>query len=464
MLEKDLYDKYNFKVLISRPQSVFTKAFVVVDRENEKKVLNSKYSKFFKFIHKGRYMEKQPDGQIISDVGDIYLVDLKGVWETYYKKLSFPQFKYWYFNSNSHARDKVDIMPEINEYYFARQKLNIEARGDLKLNELRESLLREIEYISNTLYESFKKSYFTKEEFARKIKDRYGMAKARVIANSIFELTDPEGKCVKFKRSGATGQLTYSLAFGNFKEYMRRPVLKSKLIKKISVVDDSKYSSYESLKNNDNTNIALKLLSIFDFITYEVTGGEEPEIFIRLNDPNKIRDIVFKYISYSNSYVVKAGQKHQRDYDVLLRFFTELSDDNERWDYIENYFLGEDVLLNSEEGVINAVPMKGEIDQTHSFSTEEYDSWDDLETFFDDDDLVIIKKLAAEKVDIPEYLETTLIGTEKGQNIMMCWPSKNVAICNQDIIDSTIEEFRSRGWYVCRALDIDYDELVEKLK
>ena len=30
MLEKDFYDKYNFKVLISRPQSVFTKAFVCV--------------------------------------------------------------------------------------------------------------------------------------------------------------------------------------------------------------------------------------------------------------------------------------------------------------------------------------------------------------------------------------------------------------------------------------------------
>jgi ATP-dependent DNA helicase RecQ len=40
MLEKDFYDKYNFKVIISRPQSVFTKAFVCVDRKYENKVLS----------------------------------------------------------------------------------------------------------------------------------------------------------------------------------------------------------------------------------------------------------------------------------------------------------------------------------------------------------------------------------------------------------------------------------------
>jgi ATP-dependent DNA helicase RecQ len=41
MLEKDFYDKYNFKVLISRPQSVFTKAYVVISRDHESKVLKS---------------------------------------------------------------------------------------------------------------------------------------------------------------------------------------------------------------------------------------------------------------------------------------------------------------------------------------------------------------------------------------------------------------------------------------
>lgn len=43
--------------------------------------------------------------------------------------------------------------------------------------------------------------------------------------------------------------------------------------------------------------VALKLLSMFDYITYEVVGGEEPEIFIRLNDAEKVRRIVMKEVA-----------------------------------------------------------------------------------------------------------------------------------------------------------------------
>ena len=74
MLEKDFYDKYNFKVIISRPQSVFTKAYVVIDKENESLVLNSEYGKCFRFLARGRYQERQPDGSLLSDTGDKALI------------------------------------------------------------------------------------------------------------------------------------------------------------------------------------------------------------------------------------------------------------------------------------------------------------------------------------------------------------------------------------------------------
>lgn len=51
----DYGGKYNFKVIISRPQSVFTKAYVVIDKENESLVLNSEYGKCFRFLARGRY-------------------------------------------------------------------------------------------------------------------------------------------------------------------------------------------------------------------------------------------------------------------------------------------------------------------------------------------------------------------------------------------------------------------------
>ena len=71
MLEKDFYDKYHFKVLISRPQSVFTKAFVCVNKEHEAEVLASEYGKSMHFVENGRYGEQQADGALLYDMGDI---------------------------------------------------------------------------------------------------------------------------------------------------------------------------------------------------------------------------------------------------------------------------------------------------------------------------------------------------------------------------------------------------------
>ena len=88
--------------------------------------------------------------------------------------------------------------------------------------------------------------------------------------------------------------------------------------------------------------------SYFDYATYEIVGGEQPEIFIRLNDPEKIRRIVYGEIKYSNSYVTKAKQKHEREVKILRKFFTDPLGDEARWDYVERYFLGNDVLHEAD--------------------------------------------------------------------------------------------------------------------
>lgn len=120
----------------------------------------------------------------------------------------------------------------------------------------------------------------------------------------------------------------------------------------ISNSNDAKsYSRYMDLSKDNLSSRALKLLSIFDYITYEISGGEEPEIFIRLNDPNKVKNIVLGNIKYKNEYVVKARKKNERDNAILLKFFNDLQSDEERWEYIEDYFLGKDVLENKEDNI-----------------------------------------------------------------------------------------------------------------
>lgn len=343
MLEKDFYDKYNFKVLISRPQSIFTKAYVVIEKEHENEVLSSEYGSCFRFVTRGRYHEKQNDGSSISDIGDVYTLDLKIVWEKFYKNMSFPQFKYWYFNSTSNSEKKVDVMPAIRKYFTPRQKVNIETCGDYLLNELREKILSDFEYIADNLYHNFNRKYFTTKEFIDILTIKYGSVQAKIIANSLFDLVDPNMNCVK-RRMNANGVKKYTLSNGNLKEYMRKIITKSSIVNKLINHSYNRYSCFVNITNDEKSNISLKLLSIFGYISYEILGGEEPEIFIRLNDPQKIKNIILGSVRYKNKYVSRAKDKHDRDVNVLLKFLNELSTDIERWDYIEDYFLGYDVL------------------------------------------------------------------------------------------------------------------------
>lgn len=463
MLEKDFYDKYNFKVLISRPQSVFTKTFVVISYEHEQEVLNSKYGKYFKYICKGRYNEIQENGSLLSDAGDIYSLDLKKIWEEFNPNISFPQFKYWYFNANVMSKDKVDIMPEVRAFFSSRQRINIEARGDFLLSDLRDEILNDFEYIADTIYMQFGRSFFTTEDLVKAIREKYGMAQARIIANSVFELVDPDGRCVKRRTIDSSGKTYYSLSNGNFKEFMRKPIINSQIIRNVSKEHSSSYSSYLNITSDERSNIALKLLSIFDYITYEILGGEEPEIFIRLNDPNKIKGIVLGNIYYSNDYVSKAKQKHDRDISVLLNFFNKLKTDDERWNYIEDYFLGYDVLCNNEPIITSSVKMTKIIDKEHSYQTTQFKTWDELSNYIDENDHVVIDKLAGLEVSIPEYLETAIKKADWGEYIVMSWPSKNVLICRQEISDSLMEALKKKGWHVYRIYEINLEKIKEEL-
>ena len=464
MLEKDFYDKYNFKVLISRPQSVFTKAFVVINRETQDIVLNSKYGKCFKFIEKGRYHEHQVDGSLLSDTGDVYSIDLKRIWEEFYPNISFPQFKYWYFNNTSISKDKVDIMPSIREGFAPRHKVTIETNNEYLFCDLRDNILADFEYIADTLYAKYRKQYFSLEDFAKLISEKYGIIKARMIANSLFDLVDPNSFCVKYRTNDSTGKTVYSLANGNLKELLRKPIIKSKLISNLSLLHSDNYSSYLSLASDEKSSIALKLLSIFEYITYEIVGGEEPEIFIRLNDPNKIKGIVLGNIRYSNNYVTKAKKKHERDVSILLRFFNELKTDEERWGYIENYFLGFDVLCNKTQDKPSEIDLNKSIDREHSYPTNAFKKWSDMLNFFDENDRTIIEKLDGSGIPIPEYLETVIKKSDLGDDIMMSWPSKNTVLCIQETSDDNLILFASLGWKAYRFSDVDYDKLKGDLR
>lgn len=464
MLEKDLYDKYNFKVLISRPQGIFTKAYVVIRKECEQHVLNSKYGKYFSYVAPGRVQEQQSNSNVtVSDTGDIYFLDLKGVWEDHYPNLSFPQFKYWYFNKNSSAKDKVEIMPTIREEFSVRQKVSVETKGDLLLCDVRAQILADFEYIADTLYATFKKTYFTLEEFAKAISPKYGATKARIIANSIFSLVDPESRCVKYRAFDDHSAAQYTLSNGTFKEVLNRAITKSQLIRNLDGNNNTSLSKFMPLAPEGKDAVALKLLSIFDYITYEVVGGEQPEIFIRLNDPEKIRRIVYGEIKYSNSYVTKAKQKHEREVKILRKFFVDLLSDEERWQYVERYFLGDDVLREAEAVAEEKVDFSKFVDKERSYSISNVNSWDKIAFLFDENVQSLINDFAELGIPLPSHLSTVVKHNLLDGEIVMSWADKNVIIFSEAISEKDAAICAKKGWQPFELFAIEPEKLKEAI-
>lgn len=474
MLEKDINDKNTFDVIITRPQSVFTKAFVVIDDEHKQEVFTSKYAKYFKYEAEGRFkIHEQIRGTdtIISDVGDIYTLDLKGIWEDFYQNLSFPQFKYWYFNTQSHSSDRVEIMPEVRCMVFPRQRIVIQSHHEIKINEIRKYILEDMEKIKNGLYETFGKEYFTLDEFSNLIApyESMGKTKANLISNSLFDIVDPNERCIKHRRDDSKGVTEYCLKNGTFGEIMRKAITKADIIQRMSSCNEETYSSYISMDTSssgaiDSNTIALKLLSIFDYITYEIAGGEEPEIFIRLNDPVKIEKIVTGGIRYTNDYVTKAKQKHERDVGILKNFFLNLNTKEERWDYVENYFLGENVLeknISSDE--CEKLNLESIVDVKTSFSLESYSKWKDIKVFMEESYIPILKELSKNGIPLAEYLSTIVKDFDWNSDIVMSWPTKNVIIFSQDISNEVMDDYNKLGVKSYRIYEIDYDDLKERV-
>ena len=83
----------------------------------------------------------------------------------------------------------------------------------------------------------------------------------------------------------------------------------------------------------------LRFLELLGLASYEIRGGEKAEVFIRVNDPDKL-----EYLATSGRYtngVLQDIQKHHRNNERLLAaFFAADMNDDARWELIEQYFLG----------------------------------------------------------------------------------------------------------------------------
>ena len=91
-------------------------------------------------------------------------------------------------------------------------------------------------------------------------------------------------------------------------------------------------------------------LESFRIGSYEFSGGMLPRIFVRINDPFKVR-LISNDQSYKNEILQDINNRQVSSMNIMEYFFTNKIVDEKRWDFIEDFFLGkgESELLNADE-------------------------------------------------------------------------------------------------------------------
>lgn len=166
IIDKDFQlGTYGYKPLIFRPKTVFTQGYVVVDDKDMPQLINSKFFRYFELLKQKKELGyKLTENTQVLYVGDLYRVNFKEIWENYFSKLSFSEFKRAFYEGN------LEEFPNTDKY-IPHYLLVVEWFVDSST-----SMLNSLNQYFEVLYQSFDRlaktnKYFSLSDFKKVVKD-----------------------------------------------------------------------------------------------------------------------------------------------------------------------------------------------------------------------------------------------------------------------------------------------------
>ena len=361
MIEKDYLAKHRFNVLVARPKKLFVKVYARIPE---------KQLEYMTLLYHGKYtiLESTNDGYNILEI------DLDKLWSEHFIEKSFPKIKNEFFNGRLLKTDGIDLNPMLRMSFWKKGKFD-EIYGKL------ERLLEAIKKIFAN-----QKGYFSEDQFIEELR--------------IFGLNDENtNKISKFILSTYSGRLLgpgviEKYAFLQYKKNIDKIEYKvfnnrfidnfSSLLRRLHILfgNNQTDTAERFITKKESTTIDYirlgELMEILELGSFEVKGGDNPMIFIRLNDPNRIeRDSKNK--SYRNSLLSSTLERHNISNMIFDHFFMRSFSNEERWNFIEDFFLGTDVDTLIEKykgGDVNKVDIIEELKKKDLIITEAKDDSD----------------------------------------------------------------------------------------
>lgn len=362
LLAKDLNNKYTFPVLIVRPKAMLSKNYVNVPSEIEELFLQ-KYGPYVKFQEGVRGRKVAAKGGTggsdltVYSAGNTFLVDMEAIWENCYPDRSFGMFKKEFFENDMEVKG--------NAY-----RVSPRVRVEIRYADEHDSVARQVEEVVTAMtgifgrYKGGTVKQFTQPQFeadladalGRKVvpHDKFGLLldifTENADENAAYVQSRSQIRVLRKRRQKGTDESVYfvsSAAYARLSSFFKR--LTEQCAPNSA---DNSYFCFYPLTRNKQIELMplLRLQELLGLATYEIRGGEKAEVFIRINDPAKLERLAAGG-KYTNQ-VLQSIQEHHRNNERLLRaFFMADLTTEDRWEVIEQYFLGNDEFVREVLGI-----------------------------------------------------------------------------------------------------------------
>lgn len=259
----------------------------------------------------------------------VYKVRLEELWETRFSELGYKEFKQKLNNGTLHEGSRAVSVGK-HEVLLKEDATLIRQ----KLDALFKSLTA---MMKNALLKN--KGRFDEEEL-RTIFAEHNMdvRSAKRFIGSLLESRTEEGRSVSYISSAKkkdSNELSFTVTKG-FDLLLSRY---QKLFgQRITGSKGDRLLFY--CTPFSDLNMLLNLLSMLDCLSFSVEGGGTPCVFVRFNDPDALQELALSG-DYRNLILDTNEQIFQEQMDLFTLFFgTDKLTDEQRWDFVEDYFTG----------------------------------------------------------------------------------------------------------------------------
>lgn len=310
-LEDDLSQRYGMRLLEVSPQNLLTEGYV------QDKTGDAFAREFQTYLTK------------VEGEEGVYRVRLDSLWEERFPELGYREFKQK-LNSGTLWEGSRAVSVGKHEVLLKEDATIIRQRMDALFKSL-------VTMLKTALLKS--KGRFDEEEL-RAVFAEHGMdvPSAKRFIGSLLESRTEEGRSVSYISSikkKDSNELSFAVTKG-FDLLLSRY---QKLFAQRIIGNKGKRLQFYCTPFSD-LNMLLNLLSMLDCLSFSVEGGGTPCVHIRFDNPELLQQLADSN-EYHNLILDTNERIFEEQIDLFSSFFgTDTLTDEQRWDFVEEYFTG----------------------------------------------------------------------------------------------------------------------------